>query len=490
MSKPIYEFENGVFRDQLAENYILPVAQWLLGPPELDCVLAQVAGSNWECALTLEFFARLQDSEISSADLVISAGREKLGSTLTWMLNQLEFSRDRTTASWDGNMWDTAVCAQAIANAAKADGGWGVLDGKDGSAGLSLAAVARWLCESFSGWGEVVRYVDEPADLAQALKAMILIHDSSLCSTLPKAERKRLRALLVGNIDALVSALLAHQAYTVQTLDDGSAEGGFWVDAMHTSEVVDSFAAYLRFRRGLSQNAQGEASVTPDDVRAAITRGMMHLEVTQRRGSWGGGEMTCGTLFWYLETVRSLQHLDHEVDVAVDHVVFRGIRWMCDPDQALSDGSFLHTTYVTVFYSLAIIEAYTTWDAGKKTTMQVYDLSLWDAIAINTSERGRRFQLEWQVRELEAERAAIVRRRGRVRARWIAALLAVALFSVIAVALMLAENISIEGRWPEISIHSADSGMTWAVLGVVVPIAVAAVGFVYQNTIKRADGTQ
>ena len=485
MSKPIYEFESGAFRDQLAEHYILPVARWLLGPAELECVLPKIAGSNWECALTLDFFTRLNASGIPGCEAVMADGREKLAQTLTWMLGQLEFSSDRMMASWDGNMWDTAVGAQALANAVSCENGWGVFEGQSNDAGRSLAAVGRWLCEAFSGWGEVVRYVDEPADLAQALKAMILIHDSSLCAGLPAQDLGSLRSLLVANIDALVSALLAHQAHTVQSLEDGAAESGFWVDAMHTSEVVDSFAAYLMFRRG--EPTSSSPTVDTTDVQAAVTRGMMHLEVTQRRGSWGGGEMTCGTLYWYLATVRSLQQLDHEVSVAVDHVVFRGLRWMCDPDQALSDGSFLHTTYVTVFYSLAIVEAYITWQAGKKTTMQVYDVSLWDAIAINTSERGRRFQLEWQVRKLEAERAKIVRRNGRAKARRTAIFLTAAIFASILVALVLTGDVTLHGRWPELSVRSADPGTTWAILGVVGPIAVAVIGFVYQNAIRRTE---
>lgn len=485
MTKALYQFSNSGFREQLATHYIVPVARWLLGPEETGYLLPQIAGSNWECALALDFFARLSASGLREAQPVIQDGRAKLAATATWLLERAE--SEGGTASWDQNLWDTGVAAQAICLADRTDNGWGALRPDRPAIGRRLSAVGSWLCEAFYGYGDVVRYVDAPADLAQGLKAIMAIHDAALLDEVDVTVRDPLRVRLNRTAQEIVTALLAHEDIVARDVEDGQTETGFWVDALHTSEVVDSFASYLKFRRSIAHDAGTAARPEISAVQAAITRGMMHLEVTQRRGSWGVGELTCGTLFWYLATVSSLQELDHSTSVAVDHVVFRALRWMCDSDQALSDGSFLHTTYLTVFYALAVIEAYDTWQAGHKTAMEVYDLSLWDAITINTSERGRRFHLEWRVQELEeaAAEASESRRRRRAAHAAIAStiLLAAALVSCLAVA----GNLKLSVGAPAVSLRSANAALTWAVLSVAVPLVGAIVTLVYRRALRSKE---
>src|SRR4051812_27256568 len=173
MTKPIYRFANTPFRDQLAEHYILPVAGWLLGPSESPFLLPQIAGSTWECALTLEFFSRLAETAMPGSKPMLELALPKCERTATWMLDQLDEGCDGRKASWDGNMWDTAVACQAVIAAYHA----GYLTEVPRVA-ARVASVGRWLCDCFGEWGAVVRYVDAPADLAQALKAILMIHAS------------------------------------------------------------------------------------------------------------------------------------------------------------------------------------------------------------------------------------------------------------------------------------------------------------------------
>ena len=67
---------------------------------------------------------------------------------------------------------------------------------------------------------------------------------------------------------------------------------------------------------------------------------------------------------------------------------------MCDSNKVLADGSFLHTSYATVFYALSLIEAYETWELGHKPTNEVYHMVVWLNPNIETTERARRLDLE------------------------------------------------------------------------------------------------
>ena len=76
------------------------------------------------------------------------------------------------------------------------------------------------------------------------------------------------------------------------------------------------------------------------------------------------------------------------------HTIFKAFRWMCDEKQIFSDGSFLHTMFLTIFYSLALVEVYRYWQSRDNTIEKIYDDVLWFSPVRTTPERSKRLSTE------------------------------------------------------------------------------------------------
>lgn len=76
------------------------------------------------------------------------------------------------------------------------------------------------------------------------------------------------------------------------------------------------------------------------------------------------------------------------------HTIFKAFRWMCDEKQIFSDGSFLHKMFLTIFYSLALVEVYRYWQLRDNTIEKIYDDVLWFSPVRTTPERSKRLSTE------------------------------------------------------------------------------------------------
>jgi hypothetical protein len=193
-------------------------------------------------------------------------------------------------------------------------------------------------------------------------------------------------------IERIARIILGMKEGGDESSDSGRGGNCYWVDAFNTSEVLEGLVSYSVASEG------GDHPADPDlrrRVDESIYSAIRFLENHQTEGTWGGVADTCGTLFGYLRVTNTMRHLSPE-----DHIVFQALRWMCDEKQALSDGSFLHTSYVTVFYLNAIVSAYRFWDLGKLKTTEVYDVALWKVPAHATAERTKRLELELKLEDV------------------------------------------------------------------------------------------
>jgi hypothetical protein len=474
MGKPFYEFGDREFRDELTESYIIPVARWLLGDPSSAYLLPQASGSNWECALATEFLLGLyEDGELDSSMSV--QVRDKCLNTIRWMLSKLVWM-DGERCNWDGVTWDTAVCTRVLLHAESFFHDRLSAE-EQREVARSLAGAVRWLVEKSDDWDSDIRYPAGPPDLAQVLNTLVLVAAQSP-QLLTQAEKSGNLTAGSSSIDHIARVLLAMEERSAIETDDGRVELSFWVDCFDSSEVLEGLGAYLQHckRPGRLGNASYEAH-----ARDAVIRCLRYLELNQSDGMWRGVADTCGTLYGYLKVVGTIEDIEPE-----DHVVFKALRWMCDEKQALADGSFLHTTYVTVFYALALREATCSWPLSKRSGGEVYDIALWSGEVRTTAERSKRLELQIALedagRRLEEQDAALN--------RWATTSAAVAIFFVQLILVLLgvlAFGVVVV-EWQSLNFNLVKPEIFWTILGVGVPAAISVTGAVL--AIRRKNRQQ
>jgi len=357
MPKQFYQFGLDTFREQLFENYVTPAAHWFLGEKSHAYLLPQISGSNWECALALEGLIEiLANPDMSIADRTAEI-EAKCIQTVRWLIGQISEPSD-SMSNWDGVTWDTAICIRAILKAEKqfADV-WSVSDKK--KIAVTRQTSTRWLIYSCKHWDIDIRYPAGPPDLAQ------ILHTLSILNAYHPEMIKELEAEAeIGSVNdeptsiRIVRLLLAMRQPASITLSDGEIQTCFWVDCFNTSEVLEGLTSFLVSIEGTDDKSLIKIK---RQIKESIFQGIQYLECNQVDGTWGGVADTCGALYGYLRVTTMMTDLDPK-----DHLVFQALRWMCDEKQAMADGSFLHTSYVTVFYFMAILEAYRDWELGKK----------------------------------------------------------------------------------------------------------------------------
>jgi hypothetical protein len=78
---------------------------------------------------------------------------------------------------------------------------------------------------------------------------------------------------------------------------------------------------------------------------------------------------------------------------------------VCDEKQILSDGSFLHSTFITNFFVHAVWQVYRTWSLSGCPVQEVYDVALWAAPVRSTPERAKRLSVQVDLAKLRQEMA-------------------------------------------------------------------------------------
>ena len=383
MPKQFFHFDAHPFREQLLEHFIVPAANWFIGKENEGYLLPQASGSHWECALAIESLFTLIKSQVEIPNFDRDLAREKCVQTIRWLISRANVI-DAKRCNWDGVTWDTAICCRLLLKAElELKETWSVADKKNFSRIRENSV--RWLVESTYQWHKDIRYPAGPPDLAQVLHTFSLLSVSHP-QLLTRVERELGLPKNTKIIDRISRLLLAMEQREEIELRGEKVETRFWVDCFNTSEVVEGLTAYLIARSTRSRPDQIKLIA---EVRQSIFGAIRYIECSQSDATWGGVADTCGTLYGYLRVTSQTNDLEPN-----DHIVFQALRWMCDEKQALSDGSFLHTTYVTVFYFMALIQTYETWKLGAKTAPEVYDIALWSAPSQEGAERSRRLELQ------------------------------------------------------------------------------------------------
>lgn len=460
MGKPLYEFGPGPFRDELLVEYILPAASWFMRDPSSAYLLPQASGSAWECSLAIEYLLSISRAGLFDSALQPTVDTRTVA-TARWMMQQLR-TDGVAGRHWDGAPWDTAVVLRAVLHT------WDAYASSFSAAEVvaiesAVKDVILWLGMRVSGWGAETRYWGGPPDLAQVLYTLIDVSERDP-SIIRAIESKLGYPAEKSLIDDAARMLLSMVETGLRLApDDSQVKVSFWVDAFNSSEVIDALSKYVDFR----ESRLGWAKVSYEGAaKKHIIQCIRFIECTQSQGSWGGVADTCGTLYGYMAVMRRMKRSDHQ-----DHVIFKGLRWMCDVNQSFDDGSFVHSTYVTVFYALALWEIYSGWPLAGRPGSEVYDVSLWKMPNVVSSERSVLLEMEILHDELGREYEGLKRSVGEAEANRRSMYIGLGVFTAVLFVVWASGSLSVDT-----TMEIKDAGTFWAIVAIglgAIPPAIA-----------------
>jgi|GEM_PF-3392664 len=392
-------------KEVLKKNQIKDVAIWLLGKDE-NSILAQHSNSLWESSLSILFLINAvsifdEHEEITLKEKI----KSKSKAVARWLLDKKTESPDKKFIHWEGVTWDTSVVIRAIAKALK-EYGTEFSDHEKEEIKKSIAKGIVWLYHRFNKWDTEIKYPFGPADVAQILATLIIIR-----SDFPELYSKFLSE--VGKetceIEIEIVRYLLHtkteKTLTIPITSDEDEEvvTYWWDDFFSTSEVVESIALFYRYYEADPELKKHNKKIL-HSTKQALVRACVYFEQSQVDGMWGSHIDTIKVIYAYVR-IRNLipqSNRDSKEPLIIPeiHTTFKALRWMCDEKQIFSDGSFLHTMFLTVFYSHALLEVYNGWEPANLKIKQLYDDVIWFSPVRTTPERSKRLAAELHISEL------------------------------------------------------------------------------------------
>lgn len=373
--KPFYEFSNSIFRNELFREYIIPVAKWfMVDDKPSGYLLPQASGSFWECSLAIDFLLRV--SAVESQHELNRLIEPKVVNTTRWIVDSL-FEEGLDEMSWDSAPWDTAVALRSVINCINRYPN-SFTDEEKTRIDISTAKIVRWLIKQGVNWKSAEGYLTaDSTDLAVTLSVLIRvkeIHNENYFTQ---------ENIEIDVAIKTIVLMLLQCANTEIEKCNSDIKPENWGSVFNIGEVISGLSSYVLFREADDKIKEA--------TQEAILEGLKYIENAQSSGGITDNSVadSCGILWSYFVTSKAVCEYGHD-----DIMVFKSLCWMCDSNKVLSDGSFLHTSYATVFYALSLIEAYETWELGRKPTNEVYHMVVWLNPNIETTERARRLDLE------------------------------------------------------------------------------------------------
>lgn len=390
-------------RDVIRKGQLRSVAIWLMGKDE-NSILAQQSNSLWESSLSMLFLAELASAFGEDETDLKEKIKFKNKAVARWLLERKTQSSDKQFIYWEGVTWDTSVVIRAIAKALKcynAD----FSEYERSEFKICIIQGISWLYHRFSKWDSEVKYPFGPADVAQILATLVTIR-----SDFPELYNDFLaiNAKKDHEIEIEIVKYLLH-AKTEKTLtipisseEDEEIVTYWWDDYFSTAEVVESIAL---FYREADVNLKKQDRGLMHSVKEALVRACCYFEQSQVDGMWGSHIDTIKVVYAYVR-IRSLipqssRERREPLITPEIHTTFKAIRWMCDEKQIFSDGSFLHTMFLTVFYAHALLEVYKSWEPAHLPINLLYDDVVWFSPVRTTPERSKRLAAELHIEELK-----------------------------------------------------------------------------------------
>jgi hypothetical protein len=324
----------------LRKKYIKNVCKWLKGKHS-GGILAEEGNSNWESALTIMVFSAAQ--KIFESNKEEKEFCEKIPSVCAEVGRRLLREKVECTPQfvyWDNCTWDTAVVSRALLSIIH------LYPEKfsDSEKREILTAVHKaihWLFMRFEKWEEEVKYPFGPSDVAQILITTLYLKEKFSEEYAELLSKYDLRDKQTSIEEQIFMYLIKVRKTETRIEGDIEERLSSWGDFFQTAEALDSLVMYYISLDEINPN-QKKLMNEIHDVSKEVFR---FLENNQTEtGMWGAHIDTIRSLYIYVKAPKFLDFLDSE-----PHLVFKALRWICDEKQFFSDGSFLHTMFLTIF---------------------------------------------------------------------------------------------------------------------------------------------
>ncbi len=413
-------------QDVLRNKYLKPVAKWLLGKTDDIEVLAQKTRSSWESALTLIFLSSFEDilSEKNDDPQLQELIKRKNSNVAKWLLTRKCHDKKNNIDyfCWEKVTWDTAVVVRSLlialkkypdrfSNQQEAE----VID--------AIKSGTVWLYHRFFEWETEVKYPFGPADIAQILITLVYLqeyypklHTEIFREYFPR--RKYVGYFIKSDSEKDLSVEVVKYLLHIQTEKSITVVTGagqkediitsWWDDYFTTAEVIEALANFY-FYCEKNPRLKIKYKDLLAAVRTSITDACTYFEQNQIDGTWGSHIDTIKVINAYV-MIRKLEPQDNQrkgnnelLIIPEIHTTFKALRWICDDKQIFGDGensSFMHTMFLTIFYSLALIEVHNSWQTAKNTIEKIYDDVVWSSPMRTTPERSKRLKLSLENQEL------------------------------------------------------------------------------------------
>lgn len=483
MARSFYNANDILFKDFLWTDYIFPAINWF-ADNENNCdntfLLPKSSGSIWECALSVDFVLRsINDHMFGDIALKLDYQNRCLN-TIKWMLDSIPDNGN----NWEEAQWDTAITIFVIVKHIE------LIDdncSKDEKHNYydRIQKVIDWLVSRISYWqSDDARYMAGLSDLSQVLLTLISVQDKFSNYYLQIEKRHSSGNDAYNIIDSACRILLQMASKINATYYNGkevvTEELICWGDIADSAAILHALTKYYNWKsEGILAGQQKDNANLLDKLSICIVKALRFIEVNQAEGHWGSVANSVVTFHNYMCTVGANKHFDFQ-----DQVVFKALRWVCDCNQTLTDGSLLHSSYVTSFYALSLYEAYSTWDLSNQKISYVYDFTLWLAPNASSEERTRRLMLELQLRDSQQDQENIVDLYSGLRALISTLVLCC---SIILISLFL----SCTTKFIQIDLSGFLTVNDWSgfltVLGVIITLLIAIAAPVYNFKKKRVE---
>jgi hypothetical protein len=387
----------------------------------------------------------------------------KICESIAWLLEK-SHGRETGRPHWEGVTWDTAAAIRSIAR--HLHSGHACQPSLDVDRAVKICGDALvWLRAEFRRWEEDVTYPFGHSDLAQILLTTIYLEGIGSPVLAAAFGRHEATSEIANFIESLASKLTSGATEVqdeVRELEGemeelGTIVSSSWGDWFQSADVLLALALFVE--REQEPTSPDSVSLS-DDCHRRVLGAIQYIEYRQSDGRWGGHPETLRSLQAYLRATRALPGVGCE-----DQIVLKALRWICDPKQFFDDGSFLHSLYLTVFFSSTIFEIFSHWQpAADRTVMQVWDDALWEAPVRSTPERSKRL-----IVQIGRDRANARLRRARALQRRLEAAISFGIVLIITLLVSVAyKKVTING----------DGGQILAVAGLVITVGLTVAGVV------------
>jgi hypothetical protein len=341
-------------------------------------VRCALADSPWEVGYSLIAILEARDSLIEEK-VYQSEFDERIHNSILYLLSKSRIGKD--SCNWDNILWDTAVVTRALvlyfANYQESAN-------TREMAGIIGKAI-KWMNDALKNW-EYERYLCT-GDIAQVLRTFMCIE------TLPETAKRQvteLSPIAEADIIKITRRILSEKEEVQLVIPKGTNEGETtfkWTDQFASSTVILSLVeVYSGYSPLPNEDRRNIADVLSKSVRG--------MELEQQDGKWGLEGVTALTLSAYL---RAFSVLADKIQPE-HHLIFKCLRRLCDSSQRYDDGSIMHSTEYTIFFSCALNDLLKYWrlpnSLMESNVLDIYDFMIWIMPTSSSTERALSLNLQ------------------------------------------------------------------------------------------------